>query len=130
MPRADQKIVINGDEIDRLRVNSRAKHLILKDYLPAWAGILGKFNTKVNYFGCFAGPGEYYWKGKIVEGLPIVSVQELSDLMQSTWPNNPSSINLVFLDSGENQLSKLKTKIDLIKDRSPAPQILQRRRGS
>lgn len=123
MPRADQKIIVNGDEIDRLRVNSRAKHLILKDYLPAWAGILGKFSTKVNYFDCFAGPGEYYWKGKIVEGSPIISVQELSDLMQSTWPNKPSSINLVFLDSDENQLSKLKTKIDSIKDRSPALQI-------
>lgn len=57
MPRADQKIIVNGDEFDRLRVNSRAKHLILKDYLPTWAGILGKFNTKINYIDCFAGPG-------------------------------------------------------------------------
>lgn len=123
MPRADKKIVINGDEFDRLRVNSRAKHLILKDYLPAWASILGKWNTKVNYFDCFAGPGEYYWKDEIVEGSPIISVQELSDLMKSTWPNKPSSINLVFLDSDESQLSKLKTKIDSIEDRSPALQI-------
>lgn len=123
MPRADQKIVRNGDEIDRLRVNSRAKHLILKDYLPAWAGILGKWSTKINYIDCFAGPGEYYWKDEIVEGSPIISVKELSDLMKSPWPNKPSSINLLFLDSDENQLSKLKTKIDSIEERSTALQI-------
>src|SRR3990172_2324470 len=114
MPRADKKIIVNGDEFDRLRVNSRAKHLILKDYLPTWAGILGKWSPKINYIDCFAGPGEYSWKGQIVEGSPIISVKELSDLMTSPWPNKPSSINLLFLDSDENQLSKLRAKIDSI----------------
>lgn len=50
-------------------------------------------------------------------------MKELSDLMKSPWPNKPSSINLLFLDSDENQLSKLRAKIDSIEGRSPALQI-------
>lgn len=62
----------NNLNIDKLRVNSRFKHLILSDYLPTWASILGTYDKKLNYFDCFAGPGEYVCNGVRVDGSPII----------------------------------------------------------
>lgn len=98
-------------DVDRLKTNSRAKHLILSDYLPTWAGILSKWHKKLNYFDCFAGPGEYLWNGTIVDGSPIISIREISDLLNSNWPNKPDRVNMAFLEADTNQISKLEKKI-------------------
>lgn len=103
-------------EIDRLRFNSHAKHMILYDYLPAWAAILGTFNQKLTYFDCFAGPGEYKWQGQIVDGSPIISVKACSALLSSDRSKRLKSINLVFIDENQEQIERLERKIDNLKD--------------
>lgn len=109
----------DADSIDKLRVNSRIKHLILSDYLPTWATILGTYDKKLNYFDCFAGPGEYLCDGKLVEGSPIVSIKECKELILSPTRdarNKPDRINLTFIEGDEDQRTKLQKAIKGIPD--------------
>lgn len=104
------------DDIDKLRLNSRIKHLILNDYLPVWAGILGKWNKKINYFDCYAGPGRYLWNGKFVEGSPIISIKTSIELLKSDWPTKPGRMNLIFIKKDREQIRKLESEISKIGD--------------
>lgn len=106
-----------GEEVAVLRLNSRVKHSILQDYLPAWAGILGTWNKTLNYFDCFAGPGEYVWKGEMVDGSPVISIKVASALLTSNKQGKPDNINLTFIDENDRQLEKLTKKIEAIKDK-------------
>lgn len=109
----------DADSIDKLRVNSRIKHLILSDYLPTWATILGTYEKKLNYFDCFAGPGEYLCDGKLVEGSPIVAIKECKELILSPTrdkKNKPDRINLTFIEGDDDQRNKLQRAIDGIPD--------------
>ena len=101
-------------DIERLRVNSRRKHQILKDYLPAWFSILGAHHKTLNYFDCFAGGGKYVWKDKTVEGSPVISIKACIDLLNSSRPSKPEEINLFFIDDDKQQLQKLQKEIDSI----------------
>jgi three-Cys-motif partner protein len=104
----------NNAEIDRLRINSRTKHLILKDYLPAWFSILGTWHKTLNYFDCFAGSGRYVWKDEKVDGSPVISINACINLLQSNSTRKPEKINLLFVDDDEQQLEKLDKEIKLI----------------
>lgn len=107
------------NDADKLRVNSRIKHLILKDYLPTWATILGTWDKKLNYIDCFAGPGQYFCDGELVDGSPIVSIKECKELILSPTRdkrNKPNSINLTFIEGDENQRTKLQKAINSIPD--------------
>jgi three-Cys-motif partner protein len=105
MPHSDDS------EIQRLRLNSRAKHFILQDYLPTWASILGTYNDKLNYFDCFAGPGRYLWQGQLVDGSPIISIRACNDLLRSESRNKPRRINLVFVDEDARQVARLEQTV-------------------
>jgi len=79
------KIPEEKESLNRLRINSRVKHEILKDYLSTWFSILGTWNSVLNYFDCFAGGGKYIWNRnkKIVEGSPVISVKVCINLLNS-----------------------------------------------
>lgn len=104
------------EDVDRLRINSRAKHLILKDYLPAWFSILGTWHKTLNYFDCFAGPGQYKWKDKAVDGSPIISIEACIDLLTSQRDRKPEKINLIFIDDDRKQLDKLERQIQSLEN--------------
>jgi len=108
-------------EYDKLRFNSHAKHYILQDYLLPWGQILGKWNAKLNYYDCFAGPGRYLWKDTPVDGSPIVSLRVCRDLLMSDIKSKPSGIALTFIDEDSGQLSKLATEIDKFAGALPLP---------
>lgn len=99
------------DDCDRLRFNSRAKHLILREYLGGWITILSQRNKRLNYFDCFAGPGEYFWQENLVDGSPIESLNVCRELLSSLNARKPDEINLDFIDDDETQLEKLDSKI-------------------
>lgn len=115
---------MDQNEIDRLRINSQAKHEILKDYLPAWFSIMGTWNSTLNYFDCFAGPGRYLWNEQEVEGSPIISINACRDLLTSNRRQKPKKINLIFIDEDQNQLTKLRKQIETLKDRPEGLNIM------
>lgn len=106
----------NNLNIDKLRVNSRFKHLILSDYLPTWASILGTYDKTLNYFDCFAGPGEYVCNGARVDGSPVIAINECKKIILSGRTGKPNIINLAFMENDLFQQEKLQKSIKNIGD--------------
>jgi three-Cys-motif partner protein len=100
-----------NEEFDKLRLNSRIKHLILSDYLPTWASILGKWNDRLNYIDCYAGPGKYSWEAELVDGSPIIAIKQSAALLSSPLTSKPRQINLLFIENNPNQIKRLSTEI-------------------
>jgi three-Cys-motif partner protein len=72
-----------GGDLQHLKRVSRIKHIILQNYLPPWATILGSRHRQLAYFDCFAGPGEYELEGKPVAGSPVIAVKGAIQVLQN-----------------------------------------------
>jgi len=103
-----------GEELNVLRINSRIKHLILKDYLPVWEAILGRYHGKILYFDCYAGPGSYRWNDKKVEGSPVIAVKTVSEWLKA---NPRKKMTLVFIEEDARKEAKLKLALSEIRDK-------------
>ncbi|MBI3583207.1 MAG: three-Cys-motif partner protein TcmP [Nitrospinae bacterium] len=105
---------MSTEYIEKLRLNSRIKHLILNDYLPVWESILGRWHRRLNYFDCYAGPGKYLWKGNLVDGSPIIAIKKSIELLKSDRSNKPKEVNLLFIEKNAEQRKKLDSEISKI----------------
>jgi len=73
----------SGGELQHLKRVSQIKHIILQNYLPPWANILGSRHRDLAYFDCFAGPGKYELEGRPVAGSPVIAVKEAIEFLQN-----------------------------------------------
>lgn len=91
-----------------LKLHSKAKHEILRRYLGAWFGILGRYNQRLNYLDGFCGPGRYD-KGE--EGSPIIA-------LKIALGHNANQIireaNFVFIDEKEDRIAHLEYEINCL----------------
>lgn len=91
-------------ELSNIKINSRIKHLILKDYLPIWEAILGRYYGRILYFDCYAGPGSYRWKDREIEGSPVIAVKTAGEWLNK---NTRKEMVLVFIEEDKEQKVKL-----------------------
>ena len=85
--------------------HTSAKHEILRRYLGAWFGIMGKFNPNIVFIDGFCGPGRYE-NGEI--GSPIIALQTaISHDMRS----NVNRVTFVFIDNEKTRIEYLKKEI-------------------
>ena len=59
-----------------LEPHSKAKHLVLRNYLDAWLPILGSRSGRILFVDGFAGPGQYE-SGE--EGSPVVALRAFAE---------------------------------------------------
>lgn len=98
---------------------SRVKHAILENYLPAWAIILGSANREMNYFDCFAGPGQYEFQGVAVDGSAVIAVKAAKSFL-NTHSNH--SLAIVLTENSEKQAQQLEQRLEPLK---PYPENLK-----
>jgi len=55
--------------------HTQVKLAILQRYLQPWFAILSSSHGRVVYLDGFAGPGEYIYKGKNVNGSPLIAIE-------------------------------------------------------
>lgn len=72
--RARLTAVPGASDLRHLKLVSKAKLEILRNYLPSWARILGSANEELCYVDCFAGPGRYETREGIVDGSAVIGV--------------------------------------------------------
>ena len=96
------------EELQEIKLVSRIKHKILDRYLPPWEIILGSRHNIICYYDCYAGPGEYTYKGEKVEGSPVIAVRSSIDFVESK-PGKEVRITLV--ESNSNQREKLEASL-------------------
>lgn len=107
-----------GEELQHLKRVSRVKHIILENYFPPWAMILGSRNSELAYVDCFAGPGQYEMDGKPVKGSPVIAVEEAIRLVQG---RHVQSLLLHLVDNEPEQVEQLKSRL---KGMQPYPRNL------
>jgi three-Cys-motif partner protein len=74
----------DSQELQTLKIVSRVKHRILKDYLVRWSRILGSSHLRLGYVDCFAGGGLFKDEtGKLLPGSPIVALQLAKEFCNS-----------------------------------------------
>ncbi|MBF0541708.1 MAG: three-Cys-motif partner protein TcmP [Nitrospirae bacterium] len=103
-----------NDNTAILSNNSIYKHFILNDYLPPWLQILGSYGKRLNYFDCFAGPGKYKWKNKIVDGSPLIAINKCVEILSLESKKNLKEINLYFFEIDKKNFESLKSEIDTL----------------
>jgi three-Cys-motif partner protein len=109
----------SGRELQHLKRVSRIKHIILQNYFPPWASILGSRHRQLAYFDCFAGPGEYELEGKPVAGSPVIAVQEAIGFLRK---RSDQSLLMFLVDDRPKQIEQL---VASLKDLQPYPRNLE-----
>jgi three-Cys-motif partner protein len=108
-----------SEELQHLKRVSRVKHVILRNYFPPWARILGSRNIELAYIDCFAGPGQYEMEGKPVKGSPVIAVEEAIKLIQG---GHVQSLLLQLVDEEPKQVERLEA---CLKELQPYPRNLK-----
>lgn len=88
-----------------LKEVSKAKHIILEKYFPAWAKILGSKHQKLFYVDCFAGPGKYS-SGE--EGSPLIIARKANELVKS---GKSLKFDLIFVEKDKKNAQELKKQL-------------------
>ncbi len=88
--------------------HTRVKHEILSKYLSGWIRILGRNHSRVCYFDCFAGKGEYEDGSK---GSPLVAIETASRLKKQFPYLN--EIVCDFIEKNENNFMDLERVINI-----------------
>jgi len=102
-------------ELQHLKRVSRIKHEILTKYLPSWVRILGSAFDLLYYVDCFAGPGQYEFEGKLVDGSPIIAVKAGREFAAK---NSGKKLRLVLVEDDAAQLKQLE---DCLSSTRPYP---------
>lgn len=84
----------------KYREHTKVKHILLEKYLVAWMPILGRWNSKICFFDCFAGRGEYV---DGILGSPIIALK-VADKLSSYYGN----LLVVFIEKKEDRFENLK----------------------
>lgn len=100
------------DDLQEIKLVSRIKHKILDRYLPAWETILGSRYDHICYYDCYAGPGEYTYKGEKVEGSPVIAVRSAIDFVNS---NSTKRVSVTLVERDNHQLKKLEASLNPFK---------------
>lgn len=87
------------------REHTAIKHIILKDYLGAWAGKLGTWNKNIVFIDGFCGPGYYEAEGKEHDGSPIIALDIAKYFADKT------NMYCVFIDTEGDHCDELECKI-------------------
>ena len=82
--------------------HTRAKHLILREYLNAWVPIISRTHRRAIYVDGFSGPGEYVGGEK---GSPIVVLDAVLNHQQA----DRSTIDFVFIEAKSKRYNHLKS---------------------
>ena len=82
--------------------HTKAKHVILQEYLKAWFPILSSWNGRIIYYDGFAGPGVYS-NGE--EGSPLVA---LNTAKNHTYPLNAELV-FVFVEKDARRVANLES---------------------
>lgn len=88
-----------------LEPHTGAKHTILRRYLGAWFGIMGRTNSRIIYLDGFCGPGRY--KGG-EEGSPMLA---LKIAQEHHAKNNLHEVTFVFVEERKDRVDHLKNEI-------------------
>ena len=97
-----------SDTLWDLEPHTRAKHAILRRYLGAWFGIMGKMNQRIVYLDGFCGPGRY--KGG-EDGSPILAIKLANEHNQR---NNLNEIVFIFVEERKDRIEHLKKELSVL----------------
>jgi len=98
------------NEMGTLKEVSKTKHRILRNYFPAWARILGSWNSTLVYVDCFAGAGQYA-QGE--PGSPLIIFRTANELIRGTSTRKgkkaPFSLYLFFVEKDQKRANALQS---------------------
>lgn len=87
------------------RGHTAVKHAILKDYVGAWAGILGSWNRKIIFIDGFCGPGYYEDDGETHDGSPIIALRVAEHFVDKF------DMYCLFIDNDQEHCDELECRI-------------------
>lgn len=119
MGEGDQANSFDAGRLQHLKRVSRIKHIILQNYFPPWASILGSRHRELAYFDCFAGPGEYELEGRKVAGSPVIAVKEAIEFLRS---RSDQTLAMYLIEDDPKQVERLVTSL---KSLQPYPEHLK-----
>jgi three-Cys-motif partner protein len=88
-----------------IELHTKAKHEILRRYLGAWFGIMGRTNPRIIYLDGFCGPGRYK-NGE--EGSPIIALKIALDHQSR---DNINKVTFVFIEERDDRVNHLRAEI-------------------
>lgn len=97
-----------SDTLWELEPHTGAKHIILRRYLGAWFGIMGRNNSKIIYLDGFCGPGRYK-NGE--DGSPILA---LKIAKEHQLKNNLHEVTFVFVEERKDRIEHLQNEISCL----------------
>lgn len=99
-----------------LEPHSKAKHLVLRNYLDAWLPILGSVSGRLLFVDGFAGPGEYYG-GE--EGSPLIALRAFAE--HKAKHIIKAEVRFIFIESDHARVEHLRQVVEPWRRRLPAP---------
>ena len=100
------------DLLDEMEPHTKAKHMILEEYIKAWLPILGSTKKHLVYIDGFAGPGKY--KGD-EDGSPKIALNAAIGQQVS----RPEKITMIFIEKDKKYFKVLCQVIDEISKNIP-----------
>lgn len=100
-----------------LEPHTRAKHIVLEEYLKAWFGIMGQTFDRILYVDGFAGPGMYR-TGE--DGSPLIALRTVSG---HRLLDKFKEVRMFFIESDQDKAGFLK---QLCEQRYPPDQMRQK----
>src|ERR1043166_4959594 len=99
----------------QLEPHSKAKHLVLQNYLHAWLPILGSWSGRILLVDGFAGPGQY--KGG-EEGSPLVALRAFTE--HKAKQVIKGEVRFIFIESDQARVQHLRQVVEPWRQRLPA----------
>jgi three-Cys-motif partner protein len=96
---------VPNETLWEIELHTKAKHEILRRYLGAWFGIMGRTNPRIIYLDGFCGPGRYK-SGE--EGSPIIALKIALD---HNYRKNLNKVTFVFVEEREDRINHLRSEI-------------------
>jgi len=103
-----------------LEPHSKAKHLVLRNYLDAWLPILGSWSGRILFIDGFAGPGEY--KGG-EEGSPLIALRAFAE--HKAKHVIKGEVRFIFIESDHARVEHLRQAVTPWRQRLPAPSVVE-----
>jgi three-Cys-motif partner protein len=89
--------------------HTQAKLAILQRYLQPWFAILSSSHDRVIYLDGFSGPGEYIYKGKNVNGSPLIAIETY---LRHTLKKRIKEIVFIFIEKELKVFQYLEKKLE------------------
>ncbi|MFB6367865.1 three-Cys-motif partner protein TcmP, partial [Paenibacillus elgii] len=93
-----------------MKAHTRAKHVVLENYLKAWFPIMAFSNERILYIDGFAGPG-IYSTGE--DGSPIKALKIANEIFQDHFSKlQKKDFVFVFIEQDEDSFESLSYEIN------------------